>query len=345
MKAIVKVEKGPGFQLREIPVPRLTEDQVLVRMEAAAICGSDLSLYRWDTSMSRVVTRLPRVPGHECAGRVVAVGSKVRGFSEGDVVAAETHVPCGSCWQCRNGRPHTCLSMGLFGYTMDGGMAEYAAVPQVAARKIGDGIPIELAALLEPMGIPLRAVLEARVRGRSVVVVGAGPIGLFAAALSRTEGAARTIVLETNSERLRYAREIGADVAVAPGEDPVTLIRDLTRDSEGPDVVIEASGNPSAIEQALRYSRIGATLFLIGQCESAVPFRPSPDVVKKELTIRGLYGREIWGTWEKAEEILRSGALDAKRIITHRFPLERQEEAFQLALSGAAAKVLFTFGA
>jgi len=341
MKAIVKTKREQGFELQDLLIPEPQEEEVLVKIKTAAICGSDLKLYNWEPGCEKVCTTLPFIPGHECSGEVVSVGSKVQNISIGDKVAAETHVPCGKCWQCLHGRPHTCENMLLFGHNINGCFAEYAVIPSAAVRKVPSRLSFTQAALLEPMGIPLRAVLQGNVTGDSVVIIGAGPIGLFAAAFAKIMRAERVIVLDVNAKRLEYAREVGADYVIKPeGDEIIRKVRTLTQDFGGAGVVIEASGNVDAIHQAIQYTRVGGDFFLIGQTNLPVSFRPSQDIVKKELTLKGFYGRQIWGTWERAEEILLSGKLDVNPIISHRFSLDHFEEAFSTALSGSGAKIL-----
>ena len=341
MKAIVKTKREKDLELQDLPMPEPRDEEVLIKVKAAAICGSDLKLYNWEPGCEKVFTTLPVIPGHECSGEVVSMGEKVQNISIGDKVAAETHVPCGTCWQCLHGRPHTCENMGLFGHNIDGCFAEYVVIPSAAVRKVPSKLSFTQAALLEPMGVSLRPVLEGNVMGDSVVIIGAGPIGLFAVAFAKIMGAGQVIVLDVNAKRLEYATEVGADDVIKPeGDDIIQKIDSLTKDFGGVGVVIEASGNVNAIHQAIQYTRVGGKLFLIGQTNLPVSFHPSRDIVKKELTMRGFYGRQIWDTWEKTEEILLSGQLDVTPIISHRFSLDQFEEAFQIALSGFGAKIL-----
>jgi len=185
LKAIFKKKETLGFDLEDIPIPEPTGEEILVKVKTAAICGSDVKLYKWTPWCKNVVRSLPFIPGHECSGEVVEVGKEVKTIKVGDKVAVETHIPCGKCWQCRHNRPHTCQNMELFGHTVDGCFAEYCIIPEISTRKLPEDFPFEKGCLLEPMGIPLRAVYKGEVKGDSMVVIGCGPIGQFAIGISR----------------------------------------------------------------------------------------------------------------------------------------------------------------
>jgi threonine 3-dehydrogenase len=315
MKALVKVGEERGFSLQEIPVPEPGDSEVLVRVKAAAICGSDLKLHRW-TPWCREV---------------------------GDAVAAETHIPCGRCWQCTHNRPHTCTGMELFGHTVNGCFAEYFVIPEAAAWKLSGSYPLEQGCLLEPMGIPLRAVYGGEVAGDSVAVLGCGPIGQFAVGIARIRGADQIIAIDVNDRRLAIARRMGATATVNPGkQSPVSRVLSLTA-GEGAGTVIDASGNDHALAEAFDYVRIGGTIFAIGHPPRPLSIDVSPKIILREVKLAGLFGRELWRTWEIADSLLASGSLDTAPIVTHRFSLDEQEKAFDAAESGEGCKVVFTF--
>ena len=342
MKAIMKTEEKEGFELRELPVPKVGRKDVLIKVRAAAICGSDLKFYKWVPWCKKVIKSLPFIPGHECAGEVTAVGRDIQNIKVGDKVAAETHVPCGVCWQCRHHRPHTCENMELFGHTLNGGFAEFALIPGAAARRIPQEIPFDYGCLLEPMGIPFRAVERGDVKGESVVVIGCGPIGQFAIAFSKIFGAETIIGLDVNEKRLSIAKKMGATHLInVEKKGFLQEIKLLTKDSDGVGVVIDASGSARAMKEAFSYLRVGGRFVILGQTDGPLVLNPSMDIIFKEAQIIGLFGRKIWDTWEKTEKLLTSGAIDPNPLITHRFPLNEHEQAFLTALSGEGCKVLF----
>jgi len=340
MKALVKIREQEGFDLQDVETPEPADEEVLVKLNSVAICGSDLKLYKWTPWCKNVVRSLPFIPGHEGAGEVVKKGRAVKGIREGDFVAAETHIACGKCWQCRHGRPHTCMNVELFGHTVDGCFAEYCVIPQVAARKLPGGFPLEKGCLLEPMGIPFRAVQAGEVSGDSVVVIGCGPIGQFAVGVARVMGAEKIIAVDIREGRLKIAEKMGATHLVNPEKETVTeTLLELTG-GNGAGVIIEASGSGGALSEAFNYLRVGGKLFTVGHPAHPVEIDVSPQIVLKEANIRGFFGREIWDTWEKTEKLIASGALDTDPIVTHTFPLEEYEQAFKLGLASEGCKIV-----
>jgi threonine 3-dehydrogenase len=340
MKALVKTREEEGFDLQDIPVPEPKDDEVLVKLASVAICGSDLKLYKWTPWCRNVVKSLPFIPGHEGAGEVVKAGGAVTDMSEGDMVAAETHIACGTCWQCRHGRPHTCLNMGLFGHTVNGCFAEYCVIPRVAARKLPPGFPLEKGCLLEPMGIPFRAVEAGDVEGDSVVVIGCGPIGQFAMGTARVMGAKTIVGVDPRHWRREIAGMMGATHTIDPEKEKVTdAVLHLT-DGIGAGVVIEASGSGEALAEALAYVRVGGRLFTIGHPAAPVEIDVSPQIVLREIHLAGFFGREIWDTWEKTEMLVASGELDPSTVVTHTLPLDEYDEAFRAGIAGEGCKIV-----
>lgn len=341
MKAIVKKEERKGFNLEEVPIPEPRDNEILVKVNSAAICGSDMKLYKWTPWCENVVKSLPFIPGHEGAGEVSAVGKDVNRFKVGDKAAAETHIPCGTCWQCINQRPHTCLNLQLFGHTVNGCFAEYFTIPESAAWKLSNDFPVERGCLLEPMGIPLRAVYGGAVDGDTVSVIGCGPIGQFAIAVSKVKGAGQIIAIDINEKRLKIAGQMGATHLIDPRkEDVVSRILSLTG-GNGAGVVIEASGDRDALRTAFNYIRIGGKIFTIGHPTQPLTIDVSPRIILREVSVIGLFGRELWKTWEIADNLLLSGAVDPTSIVTHTFSLENFEEAFRVADSGEGCKIVF----
>lgn len=340
MLALVKTSPDAA-ELRPVPIPEPDASQVLIRVSAAALCGTDLHVYRWNAWARNAGIRLPVVMGHECCGEVVAVGEAVAGLTPGDKVAVETHIPCGACLQCLSGEQHICHNLKLFSIHTDGCFAEYAAVPGVCARKIPAEIPCRVGAVMEPIGTALRGVLECRVAGASVLVTGCGPIGLFAVASASTLGAARIIASDISPDRLEIARRMGAHRALDPGgEDLVEAVRADTG-GYGVDVIIEASGSVPAIQQAFRCLRKGGRAALIGLPDGPLELEIGREVVFKEAKIFGIHGRAMFDTWTRMENLLVSGKLDVRPAITHVLPLDRWREGIDLALSGKGCKVVF----
>jgi threonine 3-dehydrogenase len=341
MKALVKNRRERGLDYMEIPVPDIGSHDVLVRVRVAAICGTDMNSYLWNEWAVKVYTKIPFIPGHECSAEVVETGREVTFFRKGDRVSIETHVPCKKCYHCLTGMEHICPAMKLIGATMDGCFAEYCIVPDVSLRKVPDGLSWEEAALLEPMGIPLRAVHEGNVAGDTVAVIGCGPIGLFAIGLSKITGASKVYALDRNTYRLDIAKNMGADRVINPEEaEPSQLILEDTR-GLGVGVVIEASGAAEAIRAGFKYLRKGGKVFLIGQPKTKVELDWGTDLVLKEARVRGFHGREMFKTWQLAEELLLTKRIDIKTIVTHRFPMKDYLTAYELLLKGEACKVLF----
>ncbi|MBE0478709.1 alcohol dehydrogenase catalytic domain-containing protein [Candidatus Aerophobetes bacterium] len=344
MKAIMKIKKErEGFELCDVPMPCAGDRDILIKVRSAAICGSDLKFCKWTAWCDNVVKFLPFIPGHELCGEVVEVGKKVKGIKVGDRIAAETHISCGVCWQCRHARPHTCERMELFGHTINGGFCEYTLIPERAARKISNDIPFDYGCLLEPMGIPFRAVEVGEVAKDAVVVVGCGPIGQFAVAFSKISGAEVVIAVDINDKRLNLAKKMGANYLINPQREAVAQkVKNLTTEyGRGAGLVIDASGSAGAMKDAFSYLRPGGKFVILGQTDAPLPLNPSLDIVFKEAQVTGLFGRKIWDTWEKTEKLLLAGKIDPAPVITHRFSLDDFEKAFKVALSGEGCKILF----
>ena len=341
MKALIKDKKEKGFSYKDMPISKPKPNEVLVRVKTSAICGSDINFYVWNSWCEKVIKSLPFIPGHEGSGEVIDKGGRVQHLREGDKVAFETHLPCGMCFQCRTGSPHICRNMELFGHTFNGCFAEYCIIPHVIARKVPEELPYEKAAILEPMGVSLRAVDEAELGGDSVLIIGAGPIGQFAIGLSELFGASKIISIDINDNRLEVSKKMGADYTINPQrQDSIKTVLALT-EGDGVGVVIECSGNVKAIRNGFKVMRKGGRFLFVGNPKEPLVLDVFTDIVHKEAKIRGIHGRELFKTWQKTESILLSDRLDISPIITHKFSLSGYEEAFELALKGDACKVMF----
>lgn len=340
MKAIAKTRPEPGADLVHLPDRQPGPGEVRVRIELAAICGSDLHTYNWVPRVAKSGMQLPIVMGHEYSGRVIAVGQGVTTLKEGDRVAGETHLPCGDCYLCRIGKQHICQNLKIVGRHFDGCFADEMVVPAICAYKVPDDLSAEATAVLEPLGCGVRPLLDAEVAGATVLILGAGPIGLFAVAGARALGAVEVFATNRSQFRLDLAMTMGATVGINPEqEDVVAAVRGRTG-SLGADVVLESSGSPDALRQGLKALRKGGTMLLIGLPSTPVELEVTSDLILKEAVVRGFHGREMFRTWEKVVPLVRSGAIPIEPIITHRMPMTEFAAGFAAAAERRAGKVL-----
>jgi threonine 3-dehydrogenase len=339
LKALVKQTAGPGFALCDVPEPRIRDDEVLIRVRRAGVCGTDVHIYEWD-AWARGRCRPPFVVGHEFAGDVVAVGGLVETVKVGDRVTAEGHIVDGSCLLCRTGNAHVCPHTKIIGVDRDGCFAEYIAMPATNVWHLDPGVSYEIGGIHDPMGNAFHTALHGtEVPGSAVLVTGCGPIGLFAVGICRAAGASRVIAVDVNERRLELARTMGAHDAVHPDEAADAVKR--ATGGHGVDVVLEMSGVPSAVHQAFALVRPAGRVQMLG-----IPSRPvdvdfATEVIFKGITIYGVVGRRMYDTWHQMTRFLRSGKFDPRPAITHRFPLEGYDEAIQAIRGGEAGKVVF----
>jgi threonine 3-dehydrogenase len=344
MRALRKMGPEAGARLVEVPVPTPGPGEVLIHVAAASICGTDLHIYGWDAWAEARLRQLPVTFGHEVAGTIEAVGPEVHHIRPGAFVAAEGHVFCGFCPPCRAGRAHICENLRILGVDFDGGFAEYVVLPERNAWEVDRRIAPEVASIHDPFG---NAVHTAFISGgadeiptATVVVLGCGPIGLFAVGVVRAAGARQVIAVEPNEFRRNLAKEMGADQVVDPEhEDPVEAIMAAT-DGHGAEVVLEMSGVPAVVDQGTRMLAAGGRLALLGLPQGPVSLDLTDQVIFKEARIFGVTGRELFRTWQQTTILLATGMVDPSPVITHRFPLDRFEEAFETAESGRAGKVI-----
>ncbi|MBX6341069.1 MAG: L-threonine 3-dehydrogenase [Thermomicrobiaceae bacterium] len=340
MRAVVKPAPGPGAELREVPIPEPGPRDVLIRVKAASMCGTDLHIYRWDPWAAEHFGPTPMVFGHEYCGEVVEVGRDVSRVRVGDFVSGETHIACGRCHLCRTGQQHLCLNMELVGVTRPGCFAEYICIPEENAWVNDPDLPVEIAAIQEPFGNAVHTALSGDLTARSTLVMGCGPIGLFAVGIARAAGAAPIFAVDVNDYRLELALTMGATRVVnGRREDPVRAILDETR-GEGVDVALEMSGAPVGIKQAFQALRTGGRISMLGLPAEPFPFDFSDLIVFKGAVVHGIYGRKMYETWYRTRTLLGCGLVDVRPLITHRLPLEEFERAFELLLSGQAGKVI-----
>jgi threonine 3-dehydrogenase len=341
MRAVRKRGSEPGLVLDEVPVPTPEVDEVLVRIEAASICGTDLHINRWDQWSSERI-RPPLTLGHELCGTVVAVGREVRDIAEGDYVSAESHVTCGTCFHCRTGRAHMCERTRILGVDRDGGFADYAAIPaSVVWRNDRTKLPPEIACLQEPFGNAVFATSTQDLAGRAVAVLGCGPVGLFTIAILRAFGAGRLLASDHVPFRLELAKELGAEDVVNVGEvDDVPAWFAAQNEGVGMGIVFEMSGALKAIHDAFEIVRHGGNVVLFGIPSQPATIDIAESLIFKNLTVTAVNGREIWETWYTTRWLLEHGVVDLRPLITAQLPLERYDEAFDLLESGNACKIV-----
>jgi len=337
MRALVKERRGPGAALREMPVPEPGTGELLVRVLAASVCGTDVHIERWDAWAEENFRIVPMIFGHEMAGEVVACGPNTRRVEPGQLVAAETHLVDWTCYQCRTGRPHVCQSLRILGVHAPGSFAQYAVIPETNAW-VSEGLAPEVAALQEPMGNAVHSIFVEEIAGETVAVLGCGPIGLMAIGIARLAGAARIFATDINPERLAIAKVMGADIALDAREDVVGALREATG-GDGVDVVLEMSGAAAAIHQGFGAVTNGGRVSLLGIPSAPTKIDLPSEVIFKGIRVYGITGRRMFETWYRTRALLAEG-LDLSPIITHRLPLARYAEGFDLVASGHAGKVV-----
>lgn len=339
--AIVKTHAGPGAEIIEVPEPQITRpDQIKVRVQATSICGTDYHIYSWDRwSANRV--KPPRIMGHEFAGEVVAVGDQVESLRPGDYVSGESHWVCGHCKQCLLNERHVCANTKILGVDVDGCFSPYVVVPAGSAWKNDRAVAPEFACIQDPLGNAVHATLAGEVIGRTVAVLGCGPIGIFAVAVARAAGAAAVYATDTRAYRLGLARQLGADETIdVTKEDAEKRVLELTQ-GQGVDVVLEMSGAPSAIRQSMRMCRRGGRVSLMGIPAQPVELDMAEDMIFKGLIVQCIVGRRLYETWDTMRALLASGKLNIAPAITHRLKFEDFAYGMDLMRDGACGKVVF----
>jgi threonine 3-dehydrogenase len=337
MKALVKSRPEPGLWLEEVPVPEIGINDVLIRVDRTSICGTDLHILKWDAWASQTIP-VPMVIGHEFVGEIVAAGSNVSDFFPGQLVSGEGHVVCGHCRNCLAGRRHLCAHTRGVGVHRPGCFAEYIALPMANVWAHNPGINRDIACIFDPFGNAVHTALSFPVLGEDVLITGAGPIGIMAAAVVRHAGARFVVITDLNDWRLELARKMGVTLAVNPRE---TTLRDVQKQlgmTEGFDVGLEMSGSDAAFRDMLDNMSHGSRIAMLG-----IPPEPIAidwnKVIFNMITIKGVYGREMYETWYKMTVMLQSG-LDITPLLTHRFSYADHEQAFEAMLSGNTGKVI-----
>jgi threonine 3-dehydrogenase len=341
MKALVKAKPEPGIWMADVAMPSIGPNDVLIRMRKNSICGTDMHIYHWDEWAQRSVP-VPMAVGHEYSGEIVKIGSEVKGLAPGDRVSGEGHITCGHCRNCRAGRRHLCRNTVSVGVNRPGCFAEYMTLPASNVFKLPASISDEVASILDPLGNAVHTALSFSLVGEDVLITGAGPIGVMAVAIARFIGARHVVITDVNPYRLKLAREMGASVALDVRSQPLEDAMKQLSMEEGFDVGMEMSGSPAAFRDMLRTMHHGGNIAMLG----IMPNNTAIDwdqVIFKGLTLKGIYGREMFETWYKMSAMLQSG-LDIAPVITHRLPITRFEEGFQIMNSGQSGKVIFDWG-
>ncbi len=337
MKALVKQEKDRGLVLKEVPVPEIGPRDVLVKVKKTAICGTDTHIYKWDRWAQKNVP-VPMVIGHEFMGHVEKVGSDVKGIKVGERVSAEGHLTCGHCRSCREGVRHLCPNTKGIGVHTPGCFAEYLSVPEENIFKLPPHISDEISAILDPFGNAVHTALSCDIPGEDVLITGAGPIGIMSAAIAKFAGARSVVVTDPNPKRLERAKKLGATRCVNIREEKIKDVVEELSIWDGFSVGLEMSGHPDGLNDLLKSARPGAKIALLG----ILPQTTLIDwdlVIFKMLTIKGIYGREIFSTWHKMSNMV-YGGLKVDDVITHRFPYQDFEEAFETMISGDSGKII-----
>lgn len=340
MKALVKAKSEPGLWLQDVPEPEIGINDVLIRVDRTGICGTDVHIYKWD-EWARKTIPVPLVVGHEFVGEIVEVGSNVKDFFPGQIVSGEGHVVCGHCRNCLAGRRHLCADTKGVGVNRPGAFAEYISLPMSNVWVHSNGIDRDVAAVFDPFGNAVHTALSFPVLGEDVLVTGAGPIGIMGAAVARHAGARYVVITDVNEYRLELARKMGVTLAVNPLKQKLKDVQKQLGMVEGFDVGLEMSGNTSAFQDMLANMSHGGKIAILGIPEKEMPI-DWRTVIFSMLTLKGIYGREMYETWYKMTVMLQSG-LDIRPVITHRMHHTEFQKGFDAMLSGESGKVILNW--
>ncbi len=337
MKGLVKTKSEPGLWMQDVPEPKCGINDVLIRIDRTGICGTDLHIYKWDAWAQKTIP-VPMVVGHEFVGEIVEVGGNVNDFFPGEIVSGEGHVVCGRCRNCLAGRRHLCAHTSGIGVNRPGAFAEYLALPMTNVWHHRAGIDLDVASIFDPLGNAVHTALSFDLLGEDVLITGAGPIGLMAAAVVRHAGARFVVITDVNEHRLGIARKMGADVALNVSNATLADVQRELGMAEGFDVGLEMSGNPAAFRSMIDAMCHGGKIAMLGipSEEIAIDWNK---VVFNMLTIKGIYGREMYETWYKMTVMIQSG-LDISPVITHRFSAADFQQGFEAMKSGESGKVI-----
>jgi threonine 3-dehydrogenase len=339
MKAIAKTKAEKGLNLINTEEPKISnEDEVLIEVISASICGTDIHIYDWDEWVSKRI-KIPRIIGHEVVGKVIKVGKNVKNIVEGDIVATESHIPCLKCYYCRTGRMHICSNLLILGVDVDGGFAEYFKSKEISLWKINFNINYEYCSTLEPLGNAVHCLSEIDVELKNILIIGCGPIGLATIYFAKKLGALNVIGVDISDYRLNLAKKMNADHVInARYEDVEKKVLEITN-NEGVDVFLEMSGAESSFEKGLKLLKNDSSAIFFG-----IPSKPIhidvTNIIFKEISIKGIFGRKMFDTWYKLETLIKKYGFPFEDFITHKFKLEEFEKAFNILKEGKCGKVL-----
>ncbi|MDR3491729.1 MAG: L-threonine 3-dehydrogenase [Gammaproteobacteria bacterium] len=340
MKALVKSKHAPGIWMENVDMPFVGHNDVLIKIKKTAICGTDIHIYKWDEWAQKNVP-IPLTIGHEFVGEIVEMGKEVHGFKIGDRVSGEGHIACGFCRNCRAGRRHVCRKNESIGVTRTGCFAEYLSLPAVNAYPIPKSIPDNQAAILDPLGNAAHTALSFDLVGEDVLITGAGPVGIMAAAIARHAGARHVVITDVNPYRLNLAKTMGASIALNTSESTLTEAMEVLSMREGFDIGLEMSGNPTAFNDMLDHMNHAGKVALLGFLPPETQINWN-NIIMKGLHVKGIYGREMFETWYKMISMLQSG-LDISPVITQQFNLHAYDKAFETMASGQSGKVIINW--
>jgi threonine 3-dehydrogenase len=341
MRAIVKSKPEVGAEYRkDWPIPQIGPKDLLVKVKASAICGSDVHIWNW-TPYAQARLKLPMAFGHEFCGEVVEMGDRVENLAIGDLVAGETHIPCQQCYQCKTGLEHICQNMKILGIHTEGAFADYMAMPAVCAWKLPKGFNPELGAILEPIGVGTHGAMVGPVGAKTVAVLGCGPIGCFAIGVVKACGALKIYATDVSDMRLEIAKKMGATITY--NADKVDATKEILKATNGcgVDVVLDVSGAPGAIKTGINVVRKAGRFTFVGIPDQQIVLDIPNEFIYKETQVQGVTGRVMWETWYQVTNLLSSGLLNVEPVITHRYPLEQFKEAFENVKDRQGGKVLF----
>jgi len=341
MRAIVKSKPEVGAEFKkDWPIPQIGPKDLLVKVKASAICGSDVHIWDW-TPYAQTRLKPPKAFGHEFCGEVVEMGDRVEGFAIGDLIAGETHIPCQQCYQCKTGLEHICQNMKILGIHTEGAFADYMAMPAVCAWKLPKEFNPELGAVLEPIGVGTHGALLGPVGAKTVAVLGCGPIGCFAIGVVKACGALKIYATDVSDMRLGIAKKMGATITY--NVDKVDATQEILKETNGcgVDVVLDVSGAPGAIKTGINVVRKAGRFTFVGIPDQQIVLDIPNEFIYKETQVQGITGRVMWETWYQVTNLLSAGLLNVEPVITHRYPLEQFKEAFENVKHRRGGKVLF----
>lgn len=342
MRAIVKEKPEVGAVYRtDVPIPQISDEEVLVKVKATAICGTDQHIYKW-APYAQERLKLPMVFGHEFAGDIVEVGKNVLGYQVGDRVAGETHIPCNQCYQCRTGNQHVCEHMKIIGVHVPGSFGEYINVHKDCLWKLDDSISYVKGSLLEPFGVGVHGVSATPMGGKDVLITGCGPIGLMAIAAAKYSGAGRIFATDIDEPKLEVAKQMGADVTINTRSQTASEVVLNATGGRGVDAVIDYTGNNGAISDAFKALKLHGQFTMVGLPGGNLTLDATNGIIYKEATVVGVTGRLMYQTWFECEKLLKTPGFDLKPALGGIYPLEKYEDAFQALFSGAPGKMVLT---